>query len=370
MYIKSLGMVFIQGFKEALIEFHPGFNVICGDSDSGKSTILRTISWIAKDQPNGNVLENWDMNKKDVMAGEMILCDQETGHEISILKERKGSTSSYTLSNHPGTFDVVKRNVPEEVSEIINFSDLNFKGQHDPYLLKVSGGQLAKMINDLVGISVIDKSKKYENSKITRLEGSCKDLESNIKTKENEISALSYLDKLDADISEIEVLESRKLEITSKISSIQKICQEIVTLKSELEENKEILKISKEAESINVLIIRKSNIETEINRINALSTTIKETKSSIEYERAWLEAQSPYQEIVDLQSLFSSIKNKKEDIEILIASIKSFKEKVKQAQEKKVSSAKQYKEFLNKNNTCPTCLRKLDEKTINSMVNS
>jgi len=370
MHIKSLGLVNIQSHKETFVEFHPGFNVICGDSDSGKSTLLRTISWIYKDQPNGNVLENWDMKKKEHMAAEMVLCDPVTKEEISILKERIGSTSSYTLSNQTETLDVVKRNVPEEVLEVLNFSDLNFKGQHDPYLLKISGGQLAKMINDLVGVSVIDKSKKYENSKITRLEAECKNLEGDIEKKTQEIANLNYLDKLEEDICEIEILEEYKIEVEKGIYSLQKFSSEIKILKQNIEDNKEILKVAKEAEIINGLISWKNEIEVKRSRLEGLVTTIKNTREAIEYEKAWLEAEVPYSEIIQLQLNFSSVQTKKQNLETLVATIKSLKAKVQAAKENKQEKEKQYRKYLSENDTCPTCLRSLDENTINAMVNS
>lgn len=364
--LKSLGLSKIQSHKETYIEFSPGFNVICGDSDSGKSAILRSVSWVWRNKPNGDTLKNWDCKKNDSIAVEMVMSDFD--EDTSILKERKGRTASYTLSNYPSPFDVVGRDVPQEALDVINFSELNFRGQHDPYLLRLTPGQLAKMINDLVGLSSIDTSLAYLNRKANKLKSEVNTKINQIEAHSNEIENLQYLEKMNSEISELEELQSEYERIALKKESISKKVEAIEILQSEIQFNHDVLSAEKPSNEIYNLMERLKTASDKNNKINSLVLSIKDTEKKLEEEREWVKACEPSEEINLLMQKFSKVKSSRSSLESLISSVNSIKQALKIAQNSFNNVQKALREFLVKTDTCPVCYRKLDNHTIDEMV--
>ncbi len=52
--IKSAKLINFQSHIDSLLEFHSGVNSITGQSDSGKSSILRAINWVIHNKPSGD----------------------------------------------------------------------------------------------------------------------------------------------------------------------------------------------------------------------------------------------------------------------------------------------------------------------------
>jgi hypothetical protein len=415
-YLKSLGIVNFLNHKELLVEFCPGFNVIAGASDSGKSAILRSISWITKNDPTGDAIKNWDANKKESVCAEMTFEDTDSKAQRSVIKERVGSTSSYTLSTLPNKLDVVGRGVPTEVQEFLNFSDLNFKGQHDPYLLQLSGGEMAKKINDLVGTSDIDISLKNLNSKALTVKRNCEELTAGIKQKTEEIEKMSYLEQLGQDISEIESLEKKRTESFALLGNINKTVTDIKTIQDEIAYNDSVLEVAEPAEEVNAMIssleqketrlltihktiefirVLKESIDKETrllkaeplwnelanliveleekqkrkNEISSLVTSIEHLSSSIETENAWLEADAPRNETTNLITQLQEKETRLARIKLRLQAIDRLREDIDK-QEKEVTAKKNdLEEFLKTSGICPTCLREYEQDTICRMVN-
>lgn len=367
--IKSIGLVNFLSHKETYVEFVPGLNVIAGDSDKGKSSVLRGITWVAKDKPSGDAIKNWDAGKKESVAVEMVLINPTTGSEESVIKERIGSTSSYTLSTLPEPLGVVGKDVPTEVLNMLNLAPLNFKGQHEQYALDISPGKLAKMINELVGLSIIDVSLKNLNTKIVKLKTLADAYSTDIERYNQDIDKLSYLEQMDADISELEQLEKTKREYTVKVSELSKIIENIEASTKELKEVRETLKIIPQTKSIDELL---GHYGFRIRMLEDLSITIKDIETiqeSLIFEKGTLEA------LPDAEALMEKIKKwdeqKKEfnKINPAINSATSLTSSVEKACKETKLYQKQTDALLKKMGVCPTCKRPLDQKTIDNMVN-
>ena len=415
--IKSVGIQNFLSHEETFVEFHKGFNVIAGVSDSGKSTVLRAIDWVSRNQLSGDALKSWSAKKKDSVMVEMVLENPVTGAEEVVTKERMGSTSSYTVSGYPEPFSVVGRHVPKEAQDIINFSELNFKSQHDPYLLppQMTAGSLAKMINELVGLSDIDVSLKNLNSKIMGLKGSAEKTTADISQTETEIQQFSYLETMGCEIQEVETGQASLSALNLNIERLTKIIEDISSITIEIEDNKSILTLVPVVAGINTLIQDLESKDSKILSVGQTVTNIENLKISIDSKKAILKAVQPAQAINTLvesfkekdkkiSSLSNSIdgllkiseswENEKQlliankpcqEIVFLIAELQvktKQQEKIaalvnsvcqteKQAKESSLVVSRQrlaLKAFLTKTNLCPECLRPLDEHTINAMV--
>ncbi len=367
--IKSLGLVNIQSHKETVIEFHHGFNVICGDSDSGKSTILRTISWIDENKPNPNILKSWFCKKNEGMAAEVTFVEQD-GSEVSIIKERPKTTSSYTITkgtNKPVTLDTVARSVPEEVASLINFSELNFKGQHDPYLLKMTGGQLAKIINELVGLSAIDKTISYQNTKVDRLKSEYASTTKNIEAIEEEIEKLQYLEELGPKIDQLEKYENERQQISHKITLLNNLITDIKGTESEIEFCQSVLEVKKESQVIFDLFEKLKKTTTKRINLSKVVSNYLSAEDFLQNEKDILQLTSPCNQIQDKIKKLNDIKTKRQKIAFVINSLKKCEESHSIAKSLVVKAKKEQSKYIGSIKVCPVCKKPLD-KSIQEII--
>ena len=50
--IKSIHVVGFQSHADSTIEFDPGVNVLIGQSDSGKTAVVRALDWALNNRPH------------------------------------------------------------------------------------------------------------------------------------------------------------------------------------------------------------------------------------------------------------------------------------------------------------------------------
>lgn len=366
--IKSAGMVNFLSHRESLVEFGPGLNVISGVSDAGKSAVIRAMTWIFKNKPNGDAIKNWNASKKDSVIVEMMLASPLTNRDESILKERTNTTSSYTLSTLSEPLNVVGRDVPTEVQEMINFSELNFKGQHDPYLLSISGGALAKMINDLVGLSIIDTSTKNLNRKANTLKGRCEGLTSDISTASSAIEQLSYLDQMKIDIEEIEQLQQDKNQTVRVAFELGKLIQLIQETQTEIDDNAQTLRVKPFVDEMRYVL---DGYQVHTDLAGALQTEIKTIKSIQEAmadEQETLKAKPFVDEINIIVKQYNEIIKKQDAIDNLIVSCIEIQNRRRDARDNITMAQQNFSAYLKKVGVCPTCHHPFDKKTIEEMT--
>ena len=88
--IKYVRLKRFQKHDDTKLEFSPGLNIIIGETDNGKSSIVRAIRWLIENKPSGS---------KFVQRG----CDANAVVEISfgdtIIKRVRGKKDNYYLYN-------------------------------------------------------------------------------------------------------------------------------------------------------------------------------------------------------------------------------------------------------------------------------
>lgn len=156
----------IKGFQSHVdtdILLSPGLNVVTGDTNSGKTAIIRAIRWVALGEPTGE-----DFIHKDV--GEAAVEIHTDDGSVVTKKRRKGKTT-YILTL-PGREESIyeKAEVPEDVARILGiypskFNDfesiLTFAFQLEaPFLLSEPASAGAKVLGKLAGTEVIDAAIK------------------------------------------------------------------------------------------------------------------------------------------------------------------------------------------------------------------
>lgn len=224
--IKSLHLKNFQSHEDTTLEFLPGLNVILGNSDSGKSAIVRGLRWLFYNEPMGADFLQRGKTQVEVTA---------EFYDGTILKRaRQKTTNAYDLTLATGEtmhFEGFGRTVPKEIVDYLNLRKfplsptddltLNIADQLEgPFLLQEKDSNKANAIGRLVGIHYIDQAQRNVNRDI-------KALNQDLKYEENSLEELLEKKK------EYAFIEDKK--------KLLKNLQEIIEKGKKAEEKKEVL---------------------------------------------------------------------------------------------------------------------------------
>lgn len=295
--IKEISIQNFQSHKKTKITLVNGLNVITGSSDSGKSSVLRALLWIVNNRPSGDSIKNWNCSSKDNVCVELFV------DNFSISKIRTNGKSSYifTENKKPSIYyDAIKTDVPEEIAEQLDLSEFNIQTQHQPYfLLNDSGGEVAKKLNDLVGLSIIDNLFKNINSSITRTDRELHNIESEIEEKTEIIKSLNYINDAENEIKLLERIIKEYNKLVDDYESIDSAIDRYVLVGNELRRDEKVLStensVSSLMETIKDFVEIKEDIDSLMETVSDLKKLERDTTK---YFRAVLTLESEYKKLI------------------------------------------------------------------------
>lgn len=246
MAIKNIDIHNFQVHKDLHLDFSKNITTITGESDRGKSAILRALIWLATNRPTGDDFIRYGANECSVKASV-------DGHTIERIKGKR--TNSYILDDIE--YKALKTDVPEEICKVLNIDKNNIQQQFDPiFWFSQTPGEVGKNLNQIVNLEIIDNV-MYE-------------LQSKSKTAKTEIGVI------DSMIAEQEALLQNK----EQVSKVCEISSRIDNFKKELQDNEK--KIEK--------------LESAINSIQNLERKIEEAK---EWQEIYAELEILFKEYID-----------------------------------------------------------------------
>lgn len=208
--ITSLHITNFQSHGNSSLEFCPGVNVIVGESDSGKTAILRALRWLAWNRPGGDSFRSsWGGNTSVGVWLENAL----------IVREKIKTENLYRLDD--GVFKAFGTEVPQEIQDLLNIDEINFQQQLErPFLLDDSPGVVAAHFNKIAHLDSIDQAFQLVQ-KWTRQLG--QDIISNEKRIEEYESALVQYDNLPEMEQAIESAEGQAKQINRAVDQCRQL---------------------------------------------------------------------------------------------------------------------------------------------------
>lgn len=302
-----------QSHKNTTLEFDKGVNVITGESDNGKSAVIRAIRWVVENYPSGTekINSSWNEDFKEPLSVKLYT---ENGYVERI---RTKTRNGYTINGKE--LSAVGRGVPQEVIDFLNVSDVNFQFQMDPpYLLSMTGGAASQYLNNIVHLDSIDKILSLSDSDKRQLSSEQKLVEADIKKLETELELLQWVneanniskrvDKLDEIIDNINLnsnnlelsmnefreIENNKIDLTEHLDLISQI-ESITIPDTDILENEintfkdcqnvfvdltEVEKLQNEMDSI--IITDTAEFETSVRDYKNLTDNINKAQNELE----------------------------------------------------------------------------------------
>lgn len=317
-----------QSHRDSELQFCEGINVIAGQSDSGKTAVLRAIDWVRLNRPRGtSIIHN---GQKDAEVSILIPF-------FRIGKVRSSTRNGYEIEHfreiEVEKFDVVGSDVPVEVSQLLNLDDLNIQRQLDPhFLLFDSPGQIAAQVfqscNLDRGLSALDRMQndlrqaqrdhRGKDSEITELEEKLQHPYFQIIPKAEKLSQAAEAlllaisertakaDRLDRTREELNRLDRAYLHLSSQIDkaspligqasqlerdisertiqfrSLNSSHQELSAQRARLRSIPRLEKIDKLLESANEIHSKVTKREESISRLQALNRSLRLERSNQE----------------------------------------------------------------------------------------
>lgn len=115
--------------------------------NSGKSSILRALRWLATNRPAGDAFRRADCKTTAVSLRV----------DGKVISRRRGKKNIYKLNEQ--IFAAMGNRVPDEIANLLNIGDINFAGQFDaPFWLSDSPGAVSRSLNAIVDLGIIDET--------------------------------------------------------------------------------------------------------------------------------------------------------------------------------------------------------------------
>jgi len=185
--------------KKINVDLSPTVTTIIGESAEGKSTILRAFKYAALNKPAGEGMINWDAEKVIVRI---------FTKDDKVVRIRSKSVNKYLLNKK--SFVAFGNDVPAEISQLLNLSDINFQGQFERHFwFCETAGEVSRQLNRIIDLSVIDRT-------LSSIAGMIRDTNAEIKLTDKRLadaqtheSSLKYVEEMVEDLEIVEDLQNR-----------------------------------------------------------------------------------------------------------------------------------------------------------------
>jgi hypothetical protein len=346
--IQKLKIQNFQAHKDLELELKPGINLILGDSNVGKTSVIRALQLLLTGNPKTPIYASGNPVKVEMTLNDKV---------YSITKTIKKDKVVKTIWNIDGQEYDGANFKPD-----IGFSEINVQSQFEPfYMLSKTPGQIGKEIQFVTGIDLADEIKSGLNSEINVLKSDITKLKNSIEDDEKELSEYPDLKTIKKYVYKYESTIEKKEKKKEKFKKISVLSEKYTILQIDILESK---KLVVHLESIKD---RTEKYEQELFKINVekeqKQVIIELIEKAIDFKNGILCVKNRISRLEKIKvsifkcenELIGIRKEKKEEQDIirLIKEAIRIKKIVKKLESRIKKMKKQYQKELG--DICPTC---------------
>lgn len=300
-----------QMHKHLRLDFVDGVNVLQGESDVGKSCIIRALLWVVTNRPTGFNFRHWDCKKKESVK--VTIGIQTIDGLRTIKRIRSESVNEYWLDDQ--VFKAMGASVPEPILQVLNMQDFNIQTQYLPhFLLSVSAGEVARALNAACDLSIIDKTIKEISSIASKAKMDAKYAEKETVEINQKLTELDWLvdakERLKVLAEDIQKNSKRR----QKIENLQKLLNQIEDLQNSLKCKQESVRCLNNLEQVGNLVASFSKLKIQADNLRVLLNNILATKTQlIEHQKK----QIPYDKIQQASKIVKNLNTNKNEYLLL-----------------------------------------------------
>lgn len=264
-----------QSHKNTVIDFKPGVNVFLGESDNGKTAVIRAIRWVVWNRPLGTdkLNSSWNGKFSEDMSVKLTLDDGTWVERV-----RNNSLNGYRYCRSGDcvvTLEATGTDVPQIVSDITRLGEVNFQFQMDPpYLLSMSSSEVSRYFNGVVHLDVIDKTLSVAESDRRALNSELKVVQADVEKYAREIEKLGWLDEAEDILKRMdrydEILDKKGRES----AGLEKDILSFMTIASDVQDYSGHDAIVREIESI--VIGDASTLESSVAEYDSAASDVRD----------------------------------------------------------------------------------------------
>jgi len=271
--IKKLTIQNFQSHERSILEFSKGVNIIIGDTDAGKSSIIRTLRWIIRNKPSGNAFKsNW--------GGKTLvrLEDEESNYLI-----RSKDTQDLYILRIAGekriVFKAFGTSVPEEINRFLNFNEINLQLQLDShFLFSKSAGEAAIHFNKIAKLDKINSSQVLVKKIITTLTNDVSYTRKQIKENKIKLKQFDFLDKFEIVLVVLEEQNKQSRSKKKSIITLSNLCEEYKEIETSIKSESKILNIEDNVDKLLRLFKKRTTNKNKIVKLKTLIQTVEENE--------------------------------------------------------------------------------------------
>lgn len=319
--LKSIKIFNFQSHKHTEMKLSPGINALAGNSDCGKSAVLRSLCWGILNTPSGDAyISDWAKTQKgSIKKGATCRVDIETDEGKQVSRVRGEGFNGYLLflsgaEQSDQSFEAIRSDVPEQVTETLRLGTVNIQRQLDgPFLLSSTPGEVARYINTLVNLTKIDDYQSAVASKIRVLGINKKNIEDAVADSSKQVESLSWVDEAEKKVKKVAELENEFRRLTGLVKDTAE------QLKAFYAQQKDATRMTKILDRVNPVLEKLPGMLTQE---RAIEKTIKELDQSSTSHREACVTVARYPKTLDasLESL-AGLKETKDSLVSKIANI-------------------------------------------------
>ena len=224
----------VQSHRRTLFKFSPGLNVIAGDSDLGKSAAVRALQLL---------IDNKSVSSNDLCSwwADHFLIRGLFNDEYYVERSRSKTENAYRTytdetKQDPDVFKAFGRSPPSEISDIIKLGPLNVQTQQDSiFLLTKTAGEIARYLNGIVDLNIIDQSLSRAKSTRTKAQDLVESGKQALKRFETTYKELSWLDQAEERVYDVIDIEHQLITHDESLKHLSDILYEL----KQAEDNKQ-----------------------------------------------------------------------------------------------------------------------------------
>lgn len=322
MPIETIKLTNFESHENTVINLHHGVNVIAGESDEGKSGILRGLELVAKNTPAGDeFISHWvDSSSVEIRVD---------GH--TIVRSRGKALNNYVLDGKELKGFGIK--VPEPIAALFNMSDINWQDQFaGHFLISETPRNVALELNRMVNLDIIDGSLRAINTMLQRERQNLKLAENTVKVNEEKLKNYLWVGDAEEQLSSLFKLQQKVTDLEQAVFGLERSIKKCKAFESEIATCKETVQFKGTIDSllqqIKDLNTAKSTIqelETIIQRITVTATRIAKSSKVVRFKPELEKAIKEAEQVQAMETTIRKLLLRIGSIEKLQASIETSK---------------------------------------------
>lgn len=294
-YIQRVELNNFQSHAHTVVDFTNGLNIIVGESNKGKTSILRAIMWVVDNQPLGS---DFIMAGKDSCSVTVSYSDgtsitrgrtrKDTGFYDVYYKDENGTLQRATYRGFTNAVPVEVANIHQmpkvNITKDIE-THLNVLSQLDgPFLLTESPQVKASAIGRITGTHILDDAIKTSNKLIQSNRKTVKVLSTEKQEKEDKLKQLPDIDRYEYYLNIYKALytKAKMLHKTCEtLAAISQLDNEIAKTNEEIKRFSTVAMLSHGVKSAQEKLRFILGLENRTELVSKATSDIESLKNSI-----------------------------------------------------------------------------------------